>query len=1147
MSGNKRRRKSATKQDEREVNEKEANTDTDKKGDVGKAREQSHLEPYLHTLNVSLINAKLPFPLNMNETTAATTSVSSHALKVRNLFHALSVHPLELSIVQAQARALSRRIAVEQSQATLMDVAMCQLAGRDALSLPCLGESQEAVLLKPSDGESLAVSLDSIPLDHFIPCTLVRVDEVYDATDPNWNKAYACALKAADLSIVDSVFESEELEDGWESLAPYTHSPDSELLVQQKKTKKAVAAAKKRRESGSSSSRSTSKRHRYSGANSSDDILPIFVIPERKHRKAPTSRFSMGSEIEHISFEEDEEDQSNNGVGKSAPKRHLYPGDLYREAVEQWERSETMKQLYARKDFLAAGMYSGVLNQASSETSPGRIEKKETTPNGAATSNLSNGTTEQPASYRNHLFKFAMPMYHGETLLDTEEDFQLPFDLFKFVEVVSAGELATKPLLQSIGKRKPAQFTRIKKNIFVDRKPNKLVGEIPVCLCVAPEDGSPGCGSDCLNRLMQFECTPGKCPTGSACSNQAFQKGVSLPGLEICLTNGRGFGIRTTNAIPKNKLVMEYCGEVIDQETCLERMRTVYAHTQHYYFLNYDKGEVIDGCRKGSDARFVNHSCDPNCRIEKWSANGEYHVGIFADKDIEMGSELTYDYKFESFGPMKKCLCGGRKCRGFLGRNNKSNDLLSDIKALKLASYSTLDPTQLQETSSGISVNDSKHVPFAFIRRYTAKSVLSSQAAPSISNNASQLAMVPRQENGLHFRIHVLNGTPFESGVNIAYFRGRTPPETLVALFREAVTHVISTRRNRSQSLPTVPSVDAALMTTPVRNKKSNKFDLFGVPTVAIPATPVQAPSSVTMGAAPSAAKSTEIPTAKSILEPVMVPRPHQHKLPFLARNLLGFSKGKSARDALFARQMIAECQFEVEKEEQELALEDSDDTANTISKARRVQLKKQRRTFLKRNLKKFVNARMVEAATVGSKRLNSQSRRIVKRSTARIRPGMQQVHEMLLQKAAETARDARRQRMRRSRGIDVIMESWVKGEKKASYFDSPEPTKGGAKAMGGAGQKNAATSKPIKKGSARRRSNNGYQLTVEIDVDSHSSNKHSTVQSAAGSEGGGVNSFGVCEKPAGRRMSGRQRGKASVASSGKKVDASMDEKENSN
>ncbi|KAJ3241207.1 DNA-binding transcription repressor [Chytriomyces hyalinus] len=1141
MSGNKRRRKSATRQEASEVKEKEENPVAEKKRDTGKAREQTHLGPYLHTLNVSLINAKLPFPLNTNEATTAATSVSSTALKVRNLFHALSVHPLELSIVQAQTRALSRRIAVEQSQAALMDIAMCQLDGRDALSLPCLGEGHESVLLKPSDGESVAVSLDSIPLDLFIPCTLVRVDEVNDTTDPTWNKAYACALKAADLSLDESVFESQELEDGWESLAPYAHSPDSELLVQQK-TKK---AAKKRRESGSLSSRSTSKRHRYSGANS-DDILPIFVIPERKHRKPPTSRFSMGSEIEHISFEDDEEDESNNGAVKSAPKRHLYPGDLYREAVEQWERSETMNQLYARKDFLAAGMYSGVLNQANSETSPGSIEKKGTSANIAATSILSNGTTEQSKSDRNQLFKFAMPMYYGETLLDTEEDFQLPFDLFKFVEVVSAGELATKPLLQSIGKRKPAQFTRIKKNIFVDRKPNKLVGEIPVCLCIAPEDGSPGCGSDCLNRLMQFECTPGKCPTGSACSNQAFQKGVSLPGLEICLTNGRGFGIRTTNAIPKNKLVMEYCGEVIDQETCLERMRTVYAHTQHYYFLNYDKGEVIDGCRKGSDARFVNHSCDPNCRIEKWSANGEYHVGIFADKDIEMGSELTYDYKFESFGPMKKCLCGGRKCRGFLGRNNKSNDLLSDIKALKLASYSTLDPTQLQETSSGISVDDSKHVPFAFIRRYPSKVV------PSISSNESQLVTVPRSENGLHFRIHVLNGTPFESGVNIAYFRGRTPPETLVSLFREAVTQVITIRRSRSHSLPTVSNVNAALMTTPIRNKKSNKFDLFGVPAAAISATPVQAPSSANMAAAQSATKSTEVTTAKSNADSVLVgPKPHQHKLPFLARNLLGFSKCKSARDALFARQMIAECQFEVEKEEQELALEDSDETEDKLSKARRLQLRNQRRTFLKRSLKKFVKARMVEATTVGSKRLNSQSRRIAKRSSTRLRPGIQQVHEMLLQRATITARDARSQRMRRSRGIDTIMETWVKGEKNASYPDSPVPKQGGTKTTGGTGcapQKIAATSKPMKTGSARRRSNNGYQLTVEIEVDSHSSNKHSPVQSAAGSEGGGVNSFG--EKPAagGRRMSGRQRGKASsVASSGKKVGASVDEKENSN
>ena len=60
-------------------------------------------------------------------------------------------------------------------------------------------------------------------------------------------------------------------------------------------------------------------------------------------------------------------------------------------------------------------------------------------------------------------------------------------------------------------------------------------------------------------------------------------------------------------------------------------------------------GEVIDATRMGGWARFINHSCDPNCGVEKWDVNGEERCAIFALRDIVAGEELTFDYKFESF------------------------------------------------------------------------------------------------------------------------------------------------------------------------------------------------------------------------------------------------------------------------------------------------------------------------------------------------------------------------------------------------------------------------------------------------------------------------------------------------------------------
>jgi len=56
---------------------------------------------------------------------------------------------------------------------------------------------------------------------------------------------------------------------------------------------------------------------------------------------------------------------------------------------------------------------------------------------------------------------------------------------------------------------------------------------------------------------------------------------------------------------------------------------------------------IIDATR-GSIARFVNHSCEPNCRIDKWMVAGEPRMALFAGaKGIMTGDELTYDYNFE--------------------------------------------------------------------------------------------------------------------------------------------------------------------------------------------------------------------------------------------------------------------------------------------------------------------------------------------------------------------------------------------------------------------------------------------------------------------------------------------------------------------
>uniref|UniRef100_W5LVE4 SET domain-containing protein n=1 Tax=Lepisosteus oculatus TaxID=7918 RepID=W5LVE4_LEPOC len=78
-----------------------------------------------------------------------------------------------------------------------------------------------------------------------------------------------------------------------------------------------------------------------------------------------------------------------------------------------------------------------------------------------------------------------------------------------------------------------------------------------------------------------------------------------------------------------------------------------HTHNDHYC-LNLDSGMVIDSYRMGNEARFINHSCDPNCEMQKWSVNGVYRIGLFALKDMSSGTELTYDYNFHSFNTEKQ-------------------------------------------------------------------------------------------------------------------------------------------------------------------------------------------------------------------------------------------------------------------------------------------------------------------------------------------------------------------------------------------------------------------------------------------------------------------------------------------------------------
>ena len=131
--------------------------------------------------------------------------------------------------------------------------------------------------------------------------------------------------------------------------------------------------------------------------------------------------------------------------------------------------------------------------------------------------------------------------------------------------------------------------------------------------------------------------------------------------------------------IPKGAFIMQYVGEIFKTDSDIGAQRVQkYRKSTCTYLMRIDNNEVIDPTNAGNIARFINHSCDPNCQTTKWQVNGEIQVGIFALKEISEDEELTFNYQFDFFKTLlNKCYCGAKSCRGFLGvatGNSSSED-----------------------------------------------------------------------------------------------------------------------------------------------------------------------------------------------------------------------------------------------------------------------------------------------------------------------------------------------------------------------------------------------------------------------------------------------------------------------------------------
>lgn len=234
--------------------------------------------------------------------------------------------------------------------------------------------------------------------------------------------------------------------------------------------------------------------------------------------------------------------------------------------------------------------------------------------------------------------------------------------------------------------KKPPPYKHIKVNRPIGRVQifTADLSEIPRCNCKATDENPCGIDSECINRMLLYECHPTVCPAGGRCQNQCFTK-RQYPEVEIFRTLQRGWGLRTKTDIKKGEFVNEYVGELIDEEECRARIRYAQEHDiTNFYMLTLDKDRIIDAGPKGNYARFMNHCCQPNCETQKWSVNGDTRVGLFALSDIKAGTELTFNYNLECLGNGKTvCKCGAPNCSGFLGVRPKNQPIATEEKSKK--------------------------------------------------------------------------------------------------------------------------------------------------------------------------------------------------------------------------------------------------------------------------------------------------------------------------------------------------------------------------------------------------------------------------------------------------------------------------------
>lgn len=156
-------------------------------------------------------------------------------------------------------------------------------------------------------------------------------------------------------------------------------------------------------------------------------------------------------------------------------------------------------------------------------------------------------------------------------------------------------------------------------------------------------------------------------PRRTRAPRAAGKSATDLP-FEIRASRIQGVGAFATRKIRNGTRLIEYTGELITSDEADRRYPDDESQARHHTFLfAIDDDVVVDAAVGGNEARFINHSCAPNCD----AVIDDARIWIETIRDIKPGEELAYDYAFvleERHTPAAKrrypCSCGAPTCRG---------------------------------------------------------------------------------------------------------------------------------------------------------------------------------------------------------------------------------------------------------------------------------------------------------------------------------------------------------------------------------------------------------------------------------------------------------------------------------------------------